>query len=462
VPDGGLAISYMVAKGMRKSRKGDLEAAHQRIAQLEEANAKLVDMCSRLVWHEKLLRSELILAEEGSMTTPVITRRATRRRKHNSSAQVVTPIVTGACDPMLRVDLGEGTLGESTGLRRHGDALLSPGSLSRVAIEELLKLPPTATATEIDAAFARASQASHAWSPCPGHSFSLRDGPDYRKTGLKRPSGPALYDVVAVDVFSCPEQKANNVGRVFDLPRDEFYERYGVPLTLIVSYLIPDYAQSVFERREDGPGWAVVMTCRLSAEARQIVSHGSRYPPALALWHQFVHADPASPLRRRLKSICGLANLHGLAIDKVSMGIIAKYNFKPVLCRTTGCYYANESYFAIEVDVHRWGRLALNGFNALKSQVGKMLIRLGVVIESVEDDEMPEQLLAGSYLSRLNAADCPTLPALPRQLQPVVAQTPQPGGSEPPLAAVDSSDLGNEPLRGGRHTRQPPPAALEA
>ena len=42
-------------------------------------------------------------------------------------------------------------------------------------------------------------------------------------------------------------------------------------------------------------------------------------------------------------------------------GLIAKYNAKPFMCIKTGMYYPAAQYMAIEVDVHRWGKLALNG-----------------------------------------------------------------------------------------------------
>ena len=51
------------------------------------------------------------------------------------------------------------------------------------------------------------------------------------------------------------------------------------------------------------------------------------------------------------------------------MSFLTKYNFKPFLCRTSGRFYSGDGYFGAEVDVHRWGKLALNGFNVTKSQL---------------------------------------------------------------------------------------------
>ena len=43
-------------------------------------------------------------------------------------------------------------------------------------------------------------------------------------------------------------------------------------------------------------------------------------------------------------------------------GLIAKYNAKPFMCIKTGFYYRTPNYMALEVNVHRWGKLALNGW----------------------------------------------------------------------------------------------------
>lgn len=45
------------------------------------------------------------------------------------------------------------------------------------------------------------------WSDADGETFELRIGPDYGKFGKKAPSGPALYDCVAVDVIQSSTTK---------------------------------------------------------------------------------------------------------------------------------------------------------------------------------------------------------------------------------------------------------------
>ena len=44
-----------------------------------------------------------------------------------------------------------------------------------------------------------------------------------------------------------------------------------------------------------------------------------------------------------------MPNSSELAVDKVTLGILNKYNFKPFLCRTSGCFYSHQGYFGVEV-----------------------------------------------------------------------------------------------------------------
>ena len=115
-------------------------------------------------------------------------------------------------------------------------------------------------------------------------------------------------------------------------------------------------------------------------------------------------------MRKRLKCICGVANPNELQVDTMSRSLVTKYNAKPFICKTSGVFYKRDHYFGVEVDAHRWGKLALNGFALLKGYIPEMRVRLGLLIEGVDDDELPEQILACAYLSHLSAQKCQLTP----------------------------------------------------
>ena len=66
------------------------------------------------------------------------------------------------------------------------------------------------------------------------------------------------------------------------LPPEDLLAAHGVPANLVLTVLLPDYAPSLFGGRDDGPGWALVLCCRLSDAARALVAKGE-LSPALRL-----------------------------------------------------------------------------------------------------------------------------------------------------------------------------------
>ena len=161
---------------------------------------------------------------------------------------------------------------------------LAVGSLQEYGCSTLQEASASAssTAAELDAAFLAGPRPEHAWTPCPGRAFHVRQ-PNYAKTALKAPSLEALYEVVAQDTFLCPEAKLPHVARLLDLPKEDCLPRYGVPSNLVLSFLIPDYSPTLFAAKDDGPGWTLVTVCRLREDARQQLRRGT-LSPALRLW----------------------------------------------------------------------------------------------------------------------------------------------------------------------------------
>jgi hypothetical protein len=277
--------------------------------------------------------------------------------------------------------------------------MVQPGRLRRVDATSLGRLAaPEQSSLEgsedaptpaYDEAMAAEPRQQEAWTPCPGPAFMVRHGPNYSKTGRKQPSASSLYDVYAVDLFRCPE-KLHDPGRLLSLPPEDTMDKHGIPSNLVLSLLLPDYAPALLRRKDNGPGWVFVMCCRLSAAARRQLEHG-QLPPALKLWGEVVRAAEGSPMRKRLKCIMALVNPNELRLDSVSSSLVKSYNAKPFMCRSTGNYYRSERYFGVEADMHKWGVVALQGFNMLKAQVPQMLLRCGLLIQAEGNDEMPEQ-----------------------------------------------------------------------
>ena len=455
---------------MQKSRKSSasVEALQQQLRASDDERQQLRQRNSELELHVRLLRRELS-SLEAEVATASPKAKSSRRKKQ----MVLDGVRTGSIGPASsaepsaadfprrrppasgspgneddllvgevglnemshgRSPLEERSIAASTASSEGGQSNVSaasppPGSSSAAApakVDRLLpgkvspfECPPVERAAassstaevDFDRLFCDGPKNDHAWTRCPGRAFNVRTGPNYAKTGKKLPSLDPLYDVADVYAFSCPDNKTPDLGRMFNLPKEDCLGPHGVPANLVLTVLLPDYAPALFASRQDGPGWAFAIGCRLSAAARQQLRSGE-LSPALKLWKSVVGAPADSPLRKRLKCICGLANPSEIGFDKVTNGLVTKYNAKPFMCISSGVYHAGATeYFGVEVDVHRWGKLALNGFNMVKQHIQHMRMRFGIVIQGETDEELPEQMLACAYMSKLSSEKCPQVPA---------------------------------------------------
>jgi len=302
-----------------------------------------------------------------------------------------------------------------------------------------------------------ATRQPHSWTRCPGGAFKVRCGPNYSKNRRKAPSAPSLYEVFAVDAYSS-ETKLAHIGRVAELPPDPAPPPpdCGLPSYVIINWMVPNYAPSSLltqAKRTNGPGWNIVLYCRLSDDARARLArsaatkggHGapadssaadssapgpagpagaassraaapadapagaeaasSRTTRSLELLRRFMHPTDGARLRgERLKCIIGLADTEKPSFGMVLKTMILRYNFKPFLSKTASFCYHGPGYFEIDIDIHTWGMAALSALNTVKEKMASLLPRAAVTIEAEADDEMPEQVLAGVFLSNIDPA----------------------------------------------------------
>lgn len=288
-----------------------------------------------------------------------------------------------------------------------GVPLISPGNVPQSPASAASS--SNSTPQHPDAAMRAAIRHRHTWTPCPGSAFNVRSGPDYRRTGAKVPSAPMLYEVFAVDAFTTP-QKLAHIGRGVQLPpasSDDLPLESGLPPFLIVNWMVPNYQRTSWfgAKLVDGPGWNLVWYCRLSAELRAAWRKGS-VPPSVELFKRFMHPTQGARLRgERLKCILGLADVDEPGFNMITKQLVSRYNCKPFLSKTaSSSFLVPGRYFEVDIDIHTWGNAALNGFNTVKPKMPSMLLRGGIIIQAEDDDEMPEQMLAGCYSTHLDSS----------------------------------------------------------
>ena len=238
-----------------------------------------------------------------------------------------------------------------------------------------------------------------------------------------------------------------------------------MPPYLIINWMVPDYPPSgmLAAKRTDGPGWHLVIYCRLSDAVRSMLRDGtSSQMPSIELARRYMSPSEGVALRgERLKCIFGAAGKQSLApFGAVLKQMLTRYNFRPFLSRTaslcyTGASPSGQPYFEIDIDIHSWGNTALSAFGTVKHRIGQMAIRGGLVLEAVDDGEMPEQILGGCiYLLRI---DPQRATAFPADLAQYLSAT----QTEPLLRGVykcGKGDSGDGVVSSDRETSVTPPS----
>jgi hypothetical protein len=73
---------------------------------------------------------------------------------------------------------------------------------------------------------------------------------------------------------------------------------------------------------------------------------------------------------------------------------VTSWNAKPVLIRRTGTIYKGPNYLEMDIHVHKFANLAKQSIFLISSRCGLMYMQIGFVVESRENDELPETLFA--------------------------------------------------------------------
>jgi hypothetical protein len=272
------------------------------------------------------------------------------------------------------------------------------------------------------------------WNNTDATTFNVRCGPEYKKNGFKAPSLAGMYDVFAIDVFKSEKkmQRITNHIRLpdpreiynrralgaaseykgpttgFRLPENDpddvdwDFEKLGVPPYFICNMSAPNYAPNNpiwGASKSDGESISLVQYLCLSKVGRDALK---RNTPAGKLLRTFMETCTDEKVADRFKGICRVENLDRLSIANFA----SRYNSKPFLSRPQHAFYKGPNYVEQFVDIHRFSYLARYGlFSVVMPVVKDMIFDLALVIESREENEMPEQILSAVRYSNLEFAN---------------------------------------------------------
>lgn len=232
--------------------------------------------------------------------------------------------------------------------------------------------------------------------------FNLRVGPNYAKNKKKAQSESCIYEVFKVS-FHRTEKKQWHMAEHTDLP-SVLPNKKGfllqLPPLLIIHCMVPDYkAKAIGKSVTDGPGASLVLYCRLTADARELLDgmDAGALPPAYHLLYAYTQGKMGI-----FKGVPRVVNLKESGLNKALSSLVESYNAKPFLAWKTSQQFKGEGYFEVDVDVHSWSLICRKGLWNLRGDIPNLVLDVGFTIEADDDANLPERLVTCVRLNRLD------------------------------------------------------------
>eukprot|EP00435_Cladocopium_sp_Y103_P028003 s1171_g6.t5 len=224
--------------------------------------------------------------------------------------------------------------------------------------------------------------------------FRLRAS-DYMKTRQKHRSGDATYRCIGVEVLQAPCQLYSCLKGLYP----QTSTSSALPKVILVHFQLPLKPGPIYgSHPEDDPGCSVVLFFKLKEPVLD--------SPALGLLQRFLEADHPKTegfaVSGCLKVVGFLENLDELDIPAAARPVVRKFNGKPVLIEKESRHLRFGDALEILVDVRGFNPLARQLLCRLRGQLPKSVMQLGILVQGVEDFELPEGFLGVARLDGLD------------------------------------------------------------
>eukprot|EP00811_Abedinium_folium_P000422 NODE_10387_length_1356_cov_2.075671.p1 GENE.NODE_10387_length_1356_cov_2.075671~~NODE_10387_length_1356_cov_2.075671.p1 ORF type:complete len:390 (-),score=63.31 NODE_10387_length_1356_cov_2.075671:156-1325(-) len=277
-----------------------------------------------------------------------------------------------------------------------------------------------------------ASQGAY-WGRGNARCFNVRHGPNYQKHGKKASSDDALYDCLGVDIIksTCPISEV--LGRLTPLPQMELGKwTDGIPLprVLCVAMLLPIYTEPIASvwngpsPHSSDSGCTVVSFHVISDRLLKAI-RGGDIPPAAKLFRRFIESTTAPSKQKPyrcpdgnrtssgvLKAVVLCENLPDVAASPVSSSLLPfvhQHNGVPALVTTCGLMNTDGigEWMEIDLSLRNWltnTRKVREVLLPLQKCLPLASLQVGLIVQGVDDDELPETLLCCCRLHNLDLA----------------------------------------------------------
>lgn len=221
--------------------------------------------------------------------------------------------------------------------------------------------------------------------------FSLRVGPNYKKSGNKAPSGPALYDFVGMDVIHDANPMWNVASR-YNLPSR--FGKAGIPEYLICNFQLPMTPVELMKVKLDGETMNVVFIYALKPEVAQAMENPADAPPQVRLLLEYFRVAPGIPWDKGSTEPGYRGRFKLMALVEGLPSMLKQFNGKPVLLTKSSSVSVGDYHMEVDCNLRCWNVVARKAVKSVWDDVKNMRLHIACTIEAREDDEMPEQVLA--------------------------------------------------------------------
>ncbi|CAK0810660.1 unnamed protein product [Prorocentrum cordatum] len=255
------------------------------------------------------------------------------------------------------------------------------------------------------------------WSEGSGRGFELRSR-HWPQAPPKAWTQGAMYRTISADVVKSQSSTISQVmGRLIqssDIAGSSWEAGCLLPRLLCFVVQLP---YGVSGSSEEDPGCSVVTVHQITEETLDALKQDP-LPNHVKLFANFVrggetnlpqHSRGKSHTSGVFKAIARVGNFEDLRLSMFMRPVASKYNGTPCLITKSGTVFKGPSdeWLEVDVDVRKFSAVARRSLYSLQGSLKQCSIHCGFTIQACTPEELPEYIVADSWLHNIDIIEGP-------------------------------------------------------